>query len=278
MENKTENTDYNLVFQQQLRFLAKSCEEFDKGFEEESIRIAGHLRTLLHDSDIKINSDSNLVATIDEIVETVDSLKIEDKKTCEIVKSKLNRVKSELEQLNNPQILSKSLLRQQNFDEIMFFDSSIPRGTFAFFAISSMTNTNELQKMYFGLLEKKLTTNLLSSQVNYSPLFKNFSFMNNIKDFKFLIFEDWWNKVIFDDGEGTVFSRKDLILYVANLGGNGHYEEITDKNYIKFKKADIPTDFFYTKFKAVENSPVLNSVRQIAFEFIYSISQFFEKE
>lgn len=45
---KRKRDDYKLVFEQQRKFILKSCSDFDLGDETEAIRIAGHLRTILH--------------------------------------------------------------------------------------------------------------------------------------------------------------------------------------------------------------------------------------
>lgn len=52
------------MFWEQVRFLIKSCNEFDQGDEAEAVRIAGCLRTLLHDTD-KSKSAAGLIGLKD---------------------------------------------------------------------------------------------------------------------------------------------------------------------------------------------------------------------
>src|SRR5690554_3063961 len=108
---KQKRKDYKIIFEQQKRFLLKSCEDFDKGDENEAIRIAGHLRTVLHDSYQKKNYDTKLLDKITDIKELITKESFDGKKT---VLNKLYGVKQKIEQQQKKQILSKSLLTQLN--------------------------------------------------------------------------------------------------------------------------------------------------------------------
>jgi len=61
------------LIEQQIGFLYKSCTAFDLGDESEGIQIAGHLRTILHNSEQKPNYDSRVVTLIDNIREIVSA-------------------------------------------------------------------------------------------------------------------------------------------------------------------------------------------------------------
>ena len=118
---KAKRDDYVVVCEQQKRFLMKSCKDFDLGDESEAIRIAGHLRTLLHDSYQKANYDTKVVNTLIDIKELISKEQFTNKKT---VLNKLNGVKHKIEQQQKKQILSKSLLTQLNQrDKVKFRDT-----------------------------------------------------------------------------------------------------------------------------------------------------------
>lgn len=88
-----------------------------------------------------------------------------------------------------------------------------------------------------------------------------------------LDFEEWWYKVIYDDGKGVRFSRKQLVQVVANQDGYAHIEENIDLEYLSFKHANILENFFNSNTKSIINMPTLCSVRQIAYEAMTSIAE-----
>ncbi len=81
-------------------------------------------------------------------------------------------------------------------------------------------------------------------------------------------FDAWWNDPILKDGHGSIFSRGKLVLYVANTDGGAHvdpslnaaYEALARHNSFGWvvSASNGPQPF--------ANSPVLPSVRQIAYE------------
>jgi len=62
---------------------------------------------------------------------------------------------------------------------------------------------------YWGLLK--------ISGDKYQPL------LGDSDSSKFLSFDDWWNEIIFDDKE-SVFTRKDIVWYIANQDGGAHVD------------------------------------------------------
>lgn len=89
-------------------------------------------------------------------------------------------------------------------------------------------------------------------------------------------FDYWWkDKIVFDDKQGNLFTRKDLICFVANQDGGTHVDPKLNKSY-----ADL------TRFNSlgwniqinrngenieVESNPVLISIRQIAHEVLKTL-------
>lgn len=267
---KQKRNDYAVVFGQQKCFLLKSCADFDEGDENEAIRIAGHLRTILHDSYQKKNYDTKLPDTLTEIKELIAKESFTDKKK---VLNKLNGVRQKIEQQQKNQILSKSLLTQLNQrDKVKFLDTSIPKNFFAFYTINSLINTTIVSKSYFGLLAKEVNVLDGKELVKYAPLCLHNNFDSYLPRCPKLDFEDWWHKEIYKDGRGTVFSRKDLVTFVANHDGYAHIEEGVDIKYQSFKDANILDNFINSNKKEKVNLATLASIRQIAFETLMTLN------
>lgn len=82
-------------------------------------------------------------------------------------------------------------------------------------------------------------------------------------------FDDWWNEVIFDD-KSNVFTRKDIILFVANNDGGAHVDpELKESFFLLSKQNSLGiVDNFD---QAPENNPIYQAVRSIAEEFLISL-------
>ncbi|MFA5061965.1 MAG: hypothetical protein WC526_02375 [Patescibacteria group bacterium] len=46
-------------------------------------------------------------------------------------------------------------------------------------------------------------------------------------------FSEWWNQIVIKDGYSKEFTRKDLILFVADQGGGAHVDPLLDEAYAK---------------------------------------------
>ncbi len=265
LKMKTKREDYVIILNQQKLFLEKSCDDFDKGDEFEAIRLAGHLRTILHDSKIKKDYDASPINALIEIKEIISSENFNQKKT---VLNKINGVISKLKKKQKPQTLSRSLITQINKkNSIKFIDTSLPKGSNSFYTFAnSISNTTVIPKSYFGLLAKDVFKKNNKQYVRYYPLCKHQDFNSYIQNCTIIDFEQWWNKEIFNSGNGVSFSRKDLVLYVANHDGYAHVEENIDLNYKLFKEANILDNFINSYSKDKVNLATLNSIRQIAYE------------
>jgi len=95
---------------------------------------------------------------------------------------------------------------------------------------------------------------------------------------KYVFFPKWWNKSVLKDNNKNSFTRRDIILALANTDGGAHvdpkldsaYAELTRNNSvgISFKKDDQ-----YHSVKDVE----LHTVRQITYEVVTSIERIINK-
>lgn len=88
----------------------------------------------------------------------------------------------------------------------------------------------------------------------------------------FLDFEDWWNEIIFDDKK-DVFSRKDIVCYVANQDGGAHVDSSLKEKYAKLVKHNS-LGWVNNDGRVINNNPAYNAIRQIATEVIVSQNVF----
>lgn len=80
-------------------------------------------------------------------------------------------------------------------------------------------------------------------------------------------FDDWWSQVIIDDKSGGVFTRKDLVLALANKDGGAHVDPELEPSYAALTRDNsvgwtVSDDQGERPLSDIE----LHSVRQIAFE------------
>jgi len=85
-------------------------------------------------------------------------------------------------------------------------------------------------------------------------------------------FDDWWNQVILDD-KVNLFSRKNIILEVANKDGGAHVDEKLNEAYANLIKNHSLSGKILKNDKSfpLKNSPVYACIWQIAFELLYSL-------
>lgn len=91
---------------------------------------------------------------------------------------------------------------------------------------------------------------------------------------RYVFFRDWWNKVVIVDSKKVQFTRRDLVLALANQDGGGHVDPALDEKYANLSRNNsvgwrYSNGVIETPFEGVE----LFSVRQIAFEVYKSIDR-----
>ena len=87
-------------------------------------------------------------------------------------------------------------------------------------------------------------------------------------------FARWWDRtIIYKDNAGNEFTRKNLVLAVANKEGGAHIDPKLDSAYANLSRFNSLGWKVYAngEEKDFNNSPVLPSVRQIAHEVIKSL-------
>jgi len=156
------------------------------------------------------------------------------------------RIASVIRTLLHDTKTSKSLLDQLGKkDNSIFFDSSMDQ-------LSSGIRAGG----YAGLVS-------ISSQ-GYIPN------LDNVANFKFVNFEEYWNKIIFIDNKEKEFSRKDIILFLANQDGGSHIDPNLDNNYGRLSRENSigwMSKADNSKWKPLEGVELV-AVRQIGHELL----------
>ena len=153
---------------------------------------------------------------------------------------------------------SKSLLSQLNLESGEFFDSAFEQNP-----------ANKLS--HSGLLVKLISK---SSGAQYQ------AFLDDVPHGKIrkVAFPVWWESLIFVDAEAGEFSRKDLVLKVANQDGGAHVDPEIDQSYAKLSRGNSLQDFYYeeNELRPMEGAHRA-AIRQIAHELLKSISPGYQK-
>jgi hypothetical protein len=91
-----------------------------------------------------------------------------------------------------------------------------------------------------------------------------------------LRFADWWNNPVLKDDKGRTFSRRDLVLHVADTDGGAHVDPNLDEAYIAISRENSLGWQFTTEniTKAMDGRPELACMRQIAHEILSTIYRF----
>lgn len=83
-----------------------------------------------------------------------------------------------------------------------------------------------------------------------------------------LKFEDWWNEIIFDD-KTNVFTRKDIVLFVANKDGGAHVDPVMKASFANLVKHNS-LGWVDSLGSSPQNNPIYQAIRAIADEVIKS--------
>jgi len=91
-------------------------------------------------------------------------------------------------------------------------------------------------------------------------------------------FTQWWEGAVLSDGQGHAFTRKDLVLAVANKDGGAHVDPKLDSSYYSltregsFGLASLAPTNIPNQFRKVETpSPVAVTLRQIGHETLKTL-------
>ncbi len=96
---------------------------------------------------------------------------------------------------------------------------------------------------------------------------------------KELAFDTWWNECILIDQNGNRFSRKDIVLNIANNDGGSHVDEELRPEYADLSRNNSLGNMThkYSKWIALK-TPELASVRQIGHEVLKTLINGYSKQ
>lgn len=95
---------------------------------------------------------------------------------------------------------------------------------------------------------------------------------------KYVFFPDWWNQVVIVDSLKARFTRRDLILALANKDGGAHVDPNLDESYANLTRNN---SVGWMTSDGTTQKPMLDielhSTRQIGYELLTSIQRHLEK-
>ncbi|MHA2067639.1 MAG: hypothetical protein ACXABY_25020 [Candidatus Thorarchaeota archaeon] len=155
---------------------------------------------------------------------------------------------------------STSLLTSLGKKNIKFYDSSLkydPNNLLSYSGLTTMRMSTSEGESYFARLDWGAPT---GSQIRKIP------------------FGIWWDRMfVIRDKDRKTFTRKALVLNVANTDGGAHVDPSLDESYADLSRfnsmgwkvfnRDVKDNF--------KNSPILPSIRQIAHEVIKTLKDEF---
>lgn len=129
-----------------------------------------------------------------------------------------------------------------------------------------------------GLVIMECNADTVHTKVEYKPLLGTHISMQHQE--KWIPFTDWWQHTVIKDQKGNLFSRKDLILHIADTDGGAHIDKDLDQNYVDLSRNNSTGFYFAMKLQGGEEHHIalknieLASVRQIGFEIIQSLIKY----
>lgn len=85
----------------------------------------------------------------------------------------------------------------------------------------------------------------------------------------FMMFNDWWNEIIFDDTRNK-FTRRDIVKYIANQDGGSHVASELNEAYAALTKMNS-LGWIDSHGNVSVNNPAYQAIRVIANEVLVSI-------
>ena len=154
---------------------------------------------------------------------------------------------------------SRSLFSQLALKSIGFLDTAVPIA-------------NDEKQVILGLLQTKITVNDdLTVTGKHHPLLEHRP--DGWPKAKKRLFPEWWNQTVLTDTRGTRFSRRTLVMAVANTDGGAHIDPEIDASYAALSRQN---SIGYAVGVNVNIEPIdkseLASIRQIAHEILVSIA------
>jgi hypothetical protein len=106
----------------------------------------------------------------------------------------------------------------------------------------------------------------------FRPLFTS-DFQSNV--YEWVDFDKWWNAVVFQNPDGSILTRRSLVLIASNQEGGAHIDKEIDEMYDKFRhnysSGTIMKGTITGTIRTFDNVPVLPAIRQIGYELIETL-------
>jgi hypothetical protein len=154
---------------------------------------------------------------------------------------------------------SRSLFSQLNLKSIGFLDTALPIA-------------DDEKRVVLAFLQTKITINEdITVNGKHHPLLEHRP--ANWPRAKKRLFPDWWNQTVLTDMQGARFSRRMLVMAVANTDGGAHVDPKIDASYAALSRQNsigyaVGTNDDIQPIDKVE----LACIRQIAYELTQSVS------
>jgi hypothetical protein len=150
---------------------------------------------------------------------------------------------------------SKALMEQLGMRGCWFFDSA-----------GALNPRNLLTEHPFLAMQMK-TEQDGHFEARYIPVLDDSPHPN-----RRLRFVEWWNQAVIKDQLGHRFSRRELILNVADTDGGAHVDPELDAAYMELSRKNS-LGWTLSSGEPLKGRPELACVRQIAHELLKSISR-----
>jgi hypothetical protein len=165
------------------------------------------------------------------------------------------RIALEIRKLLHDTRNSKSILAHLEIKNTSFIDTST--GYYS----NNFASTHEL-------------TFIRSTNTNGQYKSEYLPFLDDYITKKKLLFDKWWNNVIICDQYKNTFSRKDIVLSLANQDGGAHVDEEIDSEYYKLAREN---SVGWVAEKNEDETQIedvhLATIRQIAHEVIRTLTE-----
>lgn len=178
---------------------------------------------------------------------------------------------------NQIRFIQKSIKEFDNGDEkeaqrlathlrILFHETSNSKSIFSqlkpqitFYSSGDLYTPSNLLSSW-TLLEMIINSNGIKYAAKLNDSYRSF----------FLMFNDWWREIIFDDKKNK-FTRKDIVTFVANQDGGAHVDSELDGIYAALTKMNS-LGWVDHNGKVPLNNPAYQAIRVIAHEVLCSIN------
>ena len=94
-----------------------------------------------------------------------------------------------------------------------------------------------------------------------------------IEDYRYRLFPDWWSMPVILDDDKNIFTRSEIVAYVADTDGGAHVDAELDEEYKNLRRPNyLGWNYFQNgNSEAFSGKIELICMKQIAFEVLYTL-------